>query len=64
MDDPWELGEDAPLGDWTWEHAAPLRWEPQFVERGTTRKVFLHIHDLLGGEVIYRATDTYNLRQL
>ena len=59
LDDPWELGEDAPLGDWTWEHTAPSSWEPSFVESGATRKVVLHIHDMLGGEVVYRATDTY-----
>ena len=53
------MGADAPIGDWTWRRAAPRTWEPTYTERGSVRKVVLHIHDPVGGDRIYRATDTY-----
>ena len=53
------LTEDAPLGNWTWCGAAPRTWQPTYTDRGTSRQVVLHIHNAIGGERIYRATDTY-----
>ena len=54
------LTSDAPVGHWTWHGAAPPRtWKPTYTDRGTTREVVLHIHHPIGGEEIYRATDTY-----
>ena len=54
-----KLTEDAPLGNWTWCGAAPRTWQPTYADRGTSRQVVLHIHNAIGGEEIYRATDTY-----
>ena len=50
---------EAPASDWTWHSSAPKIWEPTVTERGATRKVVLHIYNPVGGEHIYRATDTY-----
>ena len=38
----------------------PDEWpEPTYAERGTTRKVVMHIRHPVVTETIYRATDTY-----
>ena len=58
-DDDGNLTGDAPVGDWTWPRPVPKTWEPTYAERGATRKVALHIRNPVGGEQIYRATDTY-----
>ena len=58
-DDARKLTGDAPVGHWTWHGAAPRTWKPTYTDRGTTREVVLHIHHPIGGEEIYRATDTY-----
>ena len=50
---------DAPVGNWTWCGAAPDTWKPTYADRGTTREIVLHVHNPIGGEEIYRATDTY-----
>ena len=50
---------DAPVSNWTWCGAAPDTWKPTFADRGPTREVVLHIHNPIGGEEVYRATDTY-----
>ena len=50
---------DAPIGDWTWHGPVPQTWEPSYAEEGTTRRVVLYIRDPVGGDAIYRATDTY-----
>ena len=50
---------DAPIGDWTWHSPVPQTWEPSSAEEGTTRRVVLYIRDPVGGDTIYRATDTY-----
>ena len=34
-------------------------WTPTYADMGATREVVLHIHHPIGGEEIYRATDTY-----
>ena len=56
---PTKPNRDAPLSNWTWCGAAPDTWKPTYADRGTTRKVVLHIHNPIGGEEVYRATDTY-----
>ena len=58
-DDERKPTGDAPVGNWTWRRAAPRIWEPTYAERGTTRKIVLHIHNPVYGDKIYRATDTY-----
>ena len=58
-DDEWSLTGDAPVGNWTWHRAAPRTWKPTYAERGTTRKIVLHIYNPVYGNKIYRATDTY-----
>ena len=58
-DDALTLTGDAPAGNWTWHGAVPRTWKPTYADRGTTREVVLHIHDPIGREKIYRATDTY-----
>ena len=58
-DDERKPTGDAPVGNWTWRRAAPSIWEPTYAERGTTRKIVLHIHNPVYGDKIYRATDTY-----
>ena len=58
-DDGRRLTGDAPVGNWTWRGAAPRTWKPTYADRGTTREIVLHIHNPIGGEQIYRATDTY-----
>ena len=58
-DDTGDQPGDAPASDWTWHGSVPKIWEPTFAERGSTRKVVLHIHNPVGGEQIFRATDTY-----
>ena len=59
LDEPRALTSDAPVGNWTWHGAVPRTWKPTYAENGTTREVVLHIHNPIGGEAIYRATDTY-----
>ena len=49
------------LARYCWCGAAPDTWKPTYADRGTTREVILHIHNPIGGEEIYRATDTYPL---
>jgi hypothetical protein len=56
---PMKPNRDAPVGNWTWCGAAPDTWKPTYADRGTIREVVLHIHNPIGGEEIYRATDTY-----
>lgn len=58
-DDTRRLTGDAPVGNWTWCGAAPGTWQPTYADLGTSREVVLHIHNPIGGEEIYRATDTY-----
>ena len=58
-EDEWELTDDAPIGNWTWHGAVPGVWKPTYAERATTKEVVLHIHNPIGGEEVYRATDTY-----
>ena len=58
-DDARKLTGDAPVSHWTWRGAAPGTWKPTYADRGTSREVVLHIHKPIGGEEIYRATDTY-----
>ena len=58
-DDDWIKTGDAPLGNWTWHGPVPRTWEPTLVETETTTKVVLHIYNPIGGENIYRASDTY-----
>ena len=58
-DDELKLTGDAPAGNWTWHGAAPSTWKPAYADRGATREVVLCIHDPIGQERIYRATDTY-----
>ena len=55
----WKLTGDAPVGNWTWRGAVPRTWEPTYAERGTTRKVVMHIRNPVVTDTIYRATDTY-----
>ena len=57
--DPMKPYRDAPVGNWTWCVPAPRAWKPTHTDRGTTREVVLHIHNPIGREEIYRATDTY-----
>ena len=54
-----KLTGDAPISNWTWHGAVPRTWKPAYADRETTREVVLHIHNPIGGEKIYRATDTY-----
>ena len=54
----WKMTGDAPGGDWTWLGPVPKIWEPTYLERGSTRRLVLHIHNRAAGET-YRATDTY-----
>ena len=54
-----KLTADAPVGNWTWRRAAPQTWKPTYAERGTARKIVLHIYSPFYGDEIYRATDTY-----
>ena len=56
--DGWWLG-DPPVGNWTWREAVPRTWKPTYADMGTTREVVLHIHNPIGQNEIYRATDTY-----
>ena len=58
-DDERKPTGDAPVANWTWRRTAPRTWEPTYAERGTTKKVVLHIRDPVGGDRIYQATDTY-----
>ena len=58
-DDAPKLTGDAPVGNWTWHGAVPRTWKPTYADKGATREVVLHIHDPIGQERIYRATDTY-----
>ncbi len=50
---------DTPVGNWTWQRAAPRTWEPTYIERGTTKKIVLYTHTPVYTETICRATDTY-----
>ena len=59
MNEAWKLTGDPPVGNWTWCGAPPAIWKPAYVDRGTVREVVLHIHDPIGQERVYRATDTY-----
>ena len=58
-DEARKLTSDAPVGNWAWHAAAPRTWKPAYADMGETREVVLHIHNPIGGEEIYRATDTY-----
>ena len=58
-DDARQLTGDAPVGNWTWHGAAPHTWRPTYADLESSREVVLHIHSPIGGEEIYRATDTY-----
>ena len=59
LHEPRALTSDAPVANWTWHGAVPRTWKPTYAEKATTREVVLHIHNPIGGETIYRATDTY-----
>lgn len=50
---------DAPASNWTWCGVVPPIWKPTYSDKGTTREVILHIHNPVGVNTIYRATDTY-----
>ncbi len=50
---------DAPIGEWEWLEDAPEIWEPSFIDEGETCKVILNIHNPVGQETVYQATDTY-----
>ena len=54
-----ELSGDPPAGEWTWHGPVPRTWEPTYAEGRSTRRIVLHIRNPVGGEQIYRATDTY-----
>jgi len=54
-----KLTGDTPVSNWTWCGAVPPLWKPTYADKGTTREIVLHIHNPVGQEVIYRATDTY-----
>ena len=54
-----KLTGDAPVSNWTWCGAVPPLWKPTYADKGTTREVVLYIHNPVGLEEIYRATDTY-----
>ena len=54
-----KLTSDAPVSNWTWHGAVPREWKPTYTDRGATKEIVLHIHNPIGGERIYRATDTY-----
>ena len=54
-----KLTGDAPVGNWTWCGAAPRKWNPTYADMGASKEVVLHIHNPIGQEEIYRATDTY-----
>lgn len=58
-DDAQKLTGDTPAGNWTWHGGVPPTWKPTYTDRGATREVVLYIHDPIGQERIYRATDTY-----
>ena len=58
-DDAWTLTGDAPVSNWTWHDEVPRTWTPTYTDRRPTRDVVLHMHHPIGGEEIYRATDTY-----
>ena len=53
------LTSDAPVGDWTWHGAVPREWKPTYADKGATHEVVLHIHNPIGQEEVYRATDIY-----
>ena len=53
------LTGDAPASNWTWHGAVPRTWKPTYADRGATKEVVLHIHNPIGREEVYRATDTY-----
>ena len=57
-DDFLKLTDDAPVSNWTWHGAVPRTWKPTYADMGATREVVLHIHNPVGIEEIYRATDT------
>ena len=59
LDEARELTGDVPIGNWTWRGSAPRTWKPTYSDRGTTREVVLHIHNPIGQEEAYRATDVY-----
>lgn len=54
-----ERSGEAPARDWRWQGDAPDVWNPTFEDTGSNRRVKLHYFDPVGGERIYRATDTY-----
>ena len=58
-DDEPKLTGDAPVSNWAWHGDIPRTWKPTYTDMGTTRKVVLNIHNPVGEEVVYRATDTY-----
>ena len=58
-DDALKPTDDVPVSNWTWHGAVPRTWKPTYADMGATREVVLYIHDPVGGEEIYRATDTY-----
>lgn len=60
-DEARKLTGDAPVSNWRWRGPVPRTWKPAYAERGTTREIVLHIHDPVGREVIYRATDIYSV---
>ena len=53
------LAGEPPDSEWRWCEAAPRTWKPSYVDNGATRDVILYIYNPVGGERIYRATDTY-----
>ena len=50
---------EAPVSEWRWCEAVPPTWKPTYMDTGTSSEVILHIYNPVGGERIYRATDTY-----
>ena len=49
---------DLSAAEWTWHSAAPTTWEPTCAELGVSRKVVLHVHDPLSGQIC-RIADSY-----
>ena len=60
LDDTRERSGEAPVRNWRWHNAAPRTWKPTYEDYGSTKEVTLYIFNPVGGERIYRATDTYS----
>ena len=56
-----DAGEDpmTPAAEWKWLEPAPTEWSPQVQQEAEIVTVTFLTHSGLGGEAIYRHTDTY-----